>query len=200
MRNSITATLSGLLFLAGLGLISLSGHDHKAPALPDQITEFYHDYNYICSFSTQAERKELVKYLGSGYLPAESKSGRLKEIFELMKKVKQRIFFDDAYVTAPGKVFLWTNVFRPEYYKITSFNSWGSRAAVGVSAYEIQLQDVLRYVSRYSDVKSGEENAPTLDQLLSEMGKIICRKESHEWILHAGQWKKKDGQFVYIKR
>ena len=204
MRSSTLYVFAGTFlvgfFLAALGPVGFSGHEALSSALPAQISEFYHDYNYICTFSTQSERKELAKFLDRNYLPDESKSERLAEIFKLMKKVKQRILFNDEYATAPGKASLWKNVFRPEYYRIRSFDVKGGRAAVGVSAYEIQPADVLRFISRYSDLKSQATDAPALDQMLSELEKIICRKESHEWVLHAGQWKKRDGHLVYIKR
>jgi hypothetical protein len=171
--------------------------------LPAEISEFYNDYNFVCSFSSPQERKKLAFYFDQDDLPKSLSSGRLDKVFYLMKKLFEQIDFIDPrmVVRVKPEAPSWANVFRSELYVIEGVSLGKEKASIEVGAYELEPEIITKFISQYSE-DAGDESEKLGPAERMEMVKtrIVKRKEFHKWRRRNNKWLKDEAKLIFIKR
>lgn len=165
-----------------------------------QIEEFYSDYNFICSLTTIGERTSLAAGLKTYTLPKDIDSPRLREVFERMIRVSQRVHVVDLEMLAP-RDRSWDpmkQLFRSEFFDVVSMRNTKDGVAVTIATHVIEPQEVLRFIQDYEDPPEGWRY-PSQDELLNRLARVNIRtREIHLWQVKSGRWMKLDSHFTFL--
>lgn len=199
MKKRILIALFSALFISVFGW-ALGGREiSRRTGIPQEISEFYKDYNFVSSFSSCSEREELLSNLAQKRRPREFKSDRLEQVFHRMKKLMGRVLEYDSkmdYPKRPGGFY----IFRSELIELKNFSRNEKDAEVKVSVYLLKPEVILRFISQY-EVHGGDvEKIPSIEQRIraADSGSAP-RIEVHKWTLTNGEWKKKGFNLIFIK-
>jgi hypothetical protein len=194
-----------LTFFCAAFFVSTHGtpQSQNIKSLPAEVSEFYSDYNFVCSFSTQAERKKLVSYFNQEDLPDVLSSGRLDEIFHLMKKLYKQIDFIDPrmVIRVTPKASRWANVFRSEMYIIEHASFGKEKGMVEVNAFELEPEMISKFISQYE--KGSRDEAVKLGpggRLELIKTRIVRKREIHKWRFRNNRWLKDEAMLLFLKR
>lgn len=199
MKKRILIVLFSALFMAVLGWVLGGREIFQRTGIPQEISEFYEDYNFVSSFSSCSERKELLSYFAQKRSSREFKSDRLEQVFHRMKKLMGRVLEVDSkmvYPEKPGGFY----IFRSELIEVKNFSRNDKEAEVKVSIYLLGPEVILRFISQYEVQGGDEEKIPSIEQRIraADSGSAP-RIEVHKWILTNGGWKKKGFNLIFIK-
>lgn len=198
------ACIKALLLLVVIPLIFDAFVLPPAAELPTQIFEFYEDWNHLYAYSTREERMTLLSSLEMPLPTPEKDSQRLSDVLHWMRRIKDRILFGDPKMVAKTKKQspLLRNLFyRTELVEVKEFLKSGERLSVKLAVVELEPEDVLQYIDRHVEDKRQEYENPFLKFRNSgENNRLKQRTEYHEWALIDGQWMKKDGSLLLLKK
>jgi hypothetical protein len=169
--------------------------------LPPQISEFYDSYNFISSFSTGAERKMLIEKYSQYGIPEHMKTERLGQVFNQMKKLKDRFFImDSEMVLWVGPTYkFWKFHFRPVLFDVLGVRISGDTAVVDVVSYNVEPETILRFISAYEESKGDERKVPSLEERFLQTECSDPQKIFHRWVLQNGKWKKSVADLYLLK-
>ncbi len=200
MKKSMIVLIAGVLFY-GWGII-LSGEQENR-LIPEDILEFYRNYNYVCAFTTPSERMRMAACLDDGVLPAEMDSRRYHEIFSRMKRVIAQVLIIDPEMVLPHGVGknLQKVVFRQELFEVRAFRRNNGEAGIDVFAYALEPEMALRYISEFEDNQGDSSKITTEAEILQEArSRIVQRRETHNWNYRNGRWMKSFSSYVFLKK
>lgn len=170
--------------------------------IPVQISDFYRDYNFVCSFSTQTERMKLISYFDGETLLEEIRSKRLDKIFQMMKDIKNRVLIVDP------EMVIWVKpssscyqyVFHPEIIEIKDIILSSGKALVDVLVYELEPEVIVKFIYQYDENKGDEARIPSEEERIRiAKSRIIQKKEFHRWFLQNERWMKFDANIIQLK-
>jgi hypothetical protein len=199
MRAILSFLLSlFLLFLTSSQIIH-STEVSKSPEVPFEISEFYSDYNFICSFSTRPERDRLASYFNQEKPPIHLKSPRLIKILKLMKKLSSQVKKANPQMRVrPHRARSSSNIFQSELIEVKNVRLFGKKASVEVVAYV--LGPNLVFIEQYEKNEGDENKIPSEMELIDSLKKTAApRKEFHQWIHQGHRWVKLDVNLVFLK-
>ena len=172
-------------------------------SIPQEISEFYEDYNFVASFSTPSERDTLIDCFSHDILPEDIRTDRMNRVFRLMKKLYSNIARIDPEMVqfvGPRKQFI-KYFFHPELLEIKKVDQSSKKAVVKIQAYSVGPEFVNRYIQQFeSNQDEGKKVAPDEERIESIKGLIVPRTEFHIWLYQNGRWMKAEHKNVYIKR
>ena len=181
----------------------LQAEEQEQRLMPEEIQVFYRDYNFVCSFTTPAERMRMAACLDDGVLPRELDSQRFQEVFSRMKRIIAQVHIVDSDMVYPrgsGKN-LQKVVFRQELFEVKNYRLNGNSAGVDVFAYALEPEMVMRYISDYEENQGDGEKIPSESQILEEArSRIEQRQETHTWKYINGQWRKSFNSYIFLKK
>lgn len=162
------------------------------PALPAEITQYYHDVNFAACFSTPDERT-LV-----GHMTETSATNKLSERLKTLMQAVRRIRAASASIDphfAHGSAD--SGIRDEELTEIASVQRSGDRIQIGVCTRTVSTQTRTWLVANYENVTkqpaSGEYSAS-----LAAVFKQTPRREMHTWNLVNGQWVRKEAAAVLL--
>ncbi|MDH5744330.1 MAG: hypothetical protein OEZ52_12340, partial [Candidatus Aminicenantes bacterium] len=95
--------LAFILILPGPSLTKDRPASQSLASIPQQIAEFYEDYNFVASFSSPLEREKLIENFHREVLPEDIRSDRFNRVFRVMKTLYSRMVrFDPKMVIYVG--------------------------------------------------------------------------------------------------
>ena len=187
--------------ILGLTVPGHAGELFDASNLPAQVSEFYRDYNFIGSFSTTAERWELMRYLDSPALPPHIQSKRLDKIFSLMKKVLFQIYRSDhAMEIFPGRLTRRSFFpFKSEVVEVEDVNPSLHKMAVKVKALPLEAFVVEKWIKEYENRENLREITLSFDDRIKGIGGLLSSHEAvHHWIHQEDRWMKLEINLLYL--
>jgi hypothetical protein len=171
----------------------------ESQSIPLEITEYYQNYNFISSFSSQSERNTLVDYLGQQQLPEKLKSERLERVFQLMKKVKAKVMKLDPKMNIEVKPAVGS-IFLSEMIEVRNFKESGGEISVEVASYALKPEENFRFIALYDERNGNEKEIPSEDERIeAAKSKYPPRIEIHKWLYANGQWMKQEVNVVFVK-
>jgi hypothetical protein len=171
----------------------------ESQSIPLEISEYYKNYNFISSFSSESERRTLVGYLDQEKLPEKLKSERLEKVFQLMKKVKAKVMKFDPKMTVQVKPTL-ANIFPSEMIEMRNFKQSAGEASIEVASYALKPEENFRFIALYDEHMGNEKEIPSENERLkTAKSKFPARVEIHKWLYANGQWMKQEANVVFIK-
>ncbi len=171
--------------------------------IPEEILEFYRNYNFVCAFTTQSERMRLASCLEDGVLPREFADQRYLDVFSRMKRLIAQVLIIDPEMVLPQGVGgdLQKVVFRQELFEVHHYRRMKNGAGVDVLTYSILPEMALRYIQEYEDNQGDPSKLPTEDEILEEARSMIeQRRETHNWNYINGRWMKTFANYVFLKK
>jgi len=176
--------------------------EQNSPRIPAQISDFYRDFNFVCSFSTQSERDRLSKYINKESPPERMQSKRLTKIFHLLEKLFDQVYFYDTkmivkpYPRVAGRL----NNFHSVFYEIKNIGLFNGKTVIEVVVYSLEPNVVLRFISQYEENMGNESELPSEEERkrMAQSGRFQS-KEFHKWFQHNGKWKREEARFVLLK-
>jgi hypothetical protein len=177
-----------------------SGQEQSgSQSIPLEISEYYQNYNFISSFSSQSERRTLVDYLDQEKLPEKLKSERLERVFQLMKKVKAKVMKLDPKMAIELKAAAG-NFFPSEMIEVRNFKQSRGEISVEVASYSLKPEENFRFIALYDEHKGNEKEIPSeAERMETAKSKFPPRIEIHKWLYANGQWMKQEANVVFIK-
>lgn len=167
--------------------------------IPSEISEYYEDYNFVSSFSSSDERKELMNYLSERELPEKFKSERLKKILRLMKRIRAKILRYDPKIVTPAKPHS-LYIFHSELIEVKNFHHKGKAVEIKVLVYDLEPEKNFRFISLYEKHNGDEkEILPVEIRIQAAKSEQAPRIEIHKWVYTKGRWLKRDANIVLIK-
>ena len=150
--------------------------------IPEDILAFYRDYNFVCSFTTPAERVRLAACLDDGVLPKELDSQRHHEVFSRMKRLIHQVLILDPDMVIPsgaGKN-LQKLVFSQELFEVQDFRRI-KKTVLGLMFLPMLLiQKWLCAISQeYEDNQGETDKLPSESQILQESRSRIEQRRKH---------------------
>jgi hypothetical protein len=171
----------------------------ESQGIPLEVSEYYQNYNFISSFSSQSERKTLVDYLDQEKLPEKLKSERLERVFQLMKKVKAKVIKFDPKMNIEVKP-TGGSIFPSEMIEVRNFKESGGEISVEVASYALKPEENFRFIALYDERKGNEKEIPSEDERIeTAKSKFPPRKEIHKWVYVNEQWMRQEANLVFIK-
>jgi hypothetical protein len=171
----------------------------EGQSIPLEVSEYYQNYNFISSFSSQSEREILVDYLDQEKLPEKLKSERLERVFQLMKRIKARVMKFDQKMTIEVKP-TGGNIFPSQMIEVRNFKESGGEISVEVASYALKPEENFRFIALYDERKGNEKEISSEDERIeTAKSKFPPRIEIHKWLYANGQWMKQEANLVFLK-
>lgn len=200
MKRTAILMAASVIFWGGGSILS---EQQEQPLLPGGIQEFYRDYNFVCAFTTPAERMRMAACLEDGILPGGLNSKRHVEVFARMKRIVAQVHIIDSEMVIPpgsGKN-LQKVVFRQELFEVRNFRRRGDEAGVDVFAYSIEPEVSMRYIAEYEKNEGKSDQIPSGAEVLeAARSRVEQRQETHNWKYLKGRWVKTFANFIFLKR
>jgi len=86
MNKHLILILALLLIVAYPSISKDRPISADSSSIPQDISEFYEDYNFVTSFSTLSERDALIDCFLQDVLQEDIRTDRMNRVFQLMKK------------------------------------------------------------------------------------------------------------------
>jgi hypothetical protein len=173
----------------------------ESPILPPQISEFYDSYNFISSYSTGAEREMLIEKYSKNGMPEEMGTERLGKVFNQMIRLKEQFFVMDSDMVlwvGPTPKF-WKFHFRPVLFDVLGIQISGDTAVVDVLSYDVEPDNILRFISAYEQSKGDSQKIPSPKERVLQAKCRTPQKVFHRWVLQNGKWKKRVDDLYQLK-
>jgi len=165
----------------------------KDISIPDQISAFYKDYNFISSYSTTAERNRLVVCLNDPEIPKDLDCQRLKHVLTRMQNVRLMILANDSEMVLwkerMGSFFCFH--FRPVLFVVSDVRLSNEKALVEVRSYALEPDMILRFIAEYDNHASGDDKNSSFEKLVAMTNLRMPGLEIHRWCRHNGKWMKR---------
>jgi len=204
-RNSmgVMIALALVLIFSYPGLSNGSPCLYDFTSIPQQIVEFYEDYNFVASFSTPAEREKLIDNFEREVLPGDIRSERFNQVFRMMKRLYSRMMrFDPKMPIYHGsRKAAIKYFFNSELLETREIERSDKKAVVEVLSYSVEPEFVNRFIDQFNENAGDEDKIPSVgDRVNTVKSKIIPRVEFHIWYLQDGKWMKAEHKNIYIKQ
>jgi hypothetical protein len=160
--------------------------------LPQNITQFYSDWNFAACFSTPSERSKLR--LIDNFEQEKGLSQRLKTVGKRLNSIESRIKNID-----PGMVI---NIgpgdsVTAEFVEPIGTVKEGDTISIRVRVRPFSPADNARFVSYYEESR---EKTPAPDiQPLKSLSRGAPRTEIHKWSIVNGRWMRNEANIVLIQ-
>lgn len=171
------------LVLAAVGLIVAA--EAADPPIPKGIAEFYKAWNFVSSFSTPQERRQLSPHFST----EEAKSMRLKEVSERMLRVQGQVRYVDPGINALGKR---RALFPHHLLFVEDVKIAGDSALVKVRSYPVTSEDNVLLISTFERVDGQQEKLPSISDRLSILLIHKPTTEIHRWKKESDNWVKQE--------
>jgi hypothetical protein len=204
-RNSMGVMIASALVLifSYPGLSNGRPYSYDFTSIPQQIVEFYEDYNFVASFSTPAEREKLIDNFEREVLPGDIRSERFNQVFRTMKRLYScMVRFDPDMVIyhGPRKAAI-KYFFNSELLETRKIERSDKKAVVEVLSYSVEPEFINRFIDQFNESAGQEDKMPSHeDRMNTVKSKIILRVELHIWYLQHGKWMKAEHKNIYIKQ
>jgi hypothetical protein len=164
-----------------------------ATGVPPELTAYYRDHNFVCAFSTVAERR-----LAARGAPADD---RMRRVAAALARMERRVLDLDPgiVVAAPGGpggagrgAADTAAVLRADLVRLTAFemDEAAGEAWVHLEVLRLAPPAQVLFIQRFTELAPGEEQ-PDVDDLLAAAGQPLVRSEEiHRWVLTDGGWRR----------
>ena len=190
-----------VIVLSELSWVSSNQDSAVNNKIPPQIYEYYRDYNFVSSFSSESEREILARYLYHKELPDRIKYERLEKIYGLMKNLNAQVMRIDPEMVFP-KTLSDQYAIRPELMEIRDAQRHNNEFAIEIFVYKIGSESNLRLISQYNEYGGDESKIPSEEQRIQAAMSISTstpREEIHKWEFIYGKWMKTEADIVLLK-
>ncbi len=204
-RHLMKAMISSALVLifAYPGLSNGSSIFYDFDSIPQQITDFYEDYNFVASFSTPSEREELIDNFEREFLPEETRSVRFNQVFRMMKRLFSRMVrYDPQMVIFHGaRKATLKYFFNSELLEARKIQRSDKKAVVEVLTYSVEPEFINRFIAQFNQNAGEEDKIPSNeDRMQTVKSEIVPKIEFHIWYFQDGKWMKAEHKNIYIKQ
>jgi len=175
----------------------------KAPknaSIPSQISAFYEDYNFISSYSTTTERRQLIECRGELKMPKDLKCKRLENVLTRMEKLRHMILVNDPEMVkwnSPTGSFFGFH-FRPVLFIVGDVQLFEEKALVEVRSYELESDMILRFIAEYDSYKKDNDKSSTLEERVNVVNGRAPSIETHRWCCQNGKWMKSGSDLFFL--
>lgn len=179
----------GLLLFAFVALPAVP----QESMLPDDIAQFYRDYNFVNTICLSNEKSIVVMKANQRVDPSLIKNERMRKAIGVMEGVLSRIISLDGDMNTmdhPPYPYHMTN---SEFYYISRWQKTPEGVVVQLDTYTVGEEVNARHVASYTPDQTPEKYTP-LD--LSELK--FYSKEIHKWILIDGRWYKPQVNIILV--
>ena len=189
----------GLLMMMNSALFQ--GDTSRYAPVSIQITDFYEDYNFISSFSTNDERLALLNHRENAPVPGVPNSERLERVMTRMKKLRDKIRnHDPAMVKGMDKCVNYLGFpFRPVLFHIGKSRVSGNFVILEIHSYELEPEMILRFISDYDQNQSDDKRILSLEERIQIAQSKAPGIEVHRWSLQDGNWMKSGEDIFYLE-
>ncbi len=201
MKRKLLLGVLSILLLSSSIQANRERAKSESAIMPPQISEFYDCYNFISSFSTQAERKVLIEKYSKYGIPEDMKTERLGKVFIQMKKLKDYFFVMDSemvFWVGPTPKF-WKFHFRPVLFDVLGVHVSGDMAVVDVVSHNVEPETILRFISAYEENNGDAQKVPSPEERILQARCSDPQKVIHKWVLQNGKWKKSVADLYLLK-
>jgi hypothetical protein len=201
MKHMLILGISSLLLLLPPIQANSSRVCSESKLMPPQISEFYDRYNFINSFSTSAERKMLIEKYGKIGIPEDLEAERMGKVFNQMRRLKDQFLVLDSEMVlwvGPTPKF-WKFHFRPVLFDVLDIHVSGDAAVVDVASYEVEPEELLRFISAYEQSNGDTKKIPSLEERIRLAKSRNPGRASHRWVFQNGRWKKSVADLYQLK-
>ncbi len=203
MKKYVIVAFVFLLISSGVGLSKNQPASQSLASFPQQIEEFYEDYNFVASFSTHSERDQLIDNFHREVLPEDIRSHRFNRVFRVMKTLYSRIVrFDPEMViyVGPRKSYI-KYFFDSELMELKKIEKSDKKAVVEVLSYSLEPEVVHKFIIQYDDNEGEEDKIPSDEERVqAAKSRVIPRVEFHIWYFQDGKWLKAEHKNIYLKK
>ena len=160
--------------------------------VPQDITQFYSDWNFAACYSTPSERSKLrlVEY----FEKEKGLSQRLKTVGKRLNSIESRIKKTD-----PGMVIIvgLGGSVTADFTEPIDTVKEGDTISIRVKVWPLSPIDNAMFVSSYEE---SQEKTPAPDiQQLKRLYRRTPRTEIHKWSIVNGQWMRNEANIVLIQ-
>lgn len=199
MNRFMLILISLVIFITSVCWTNNLDYAQIRKEIPSEISAYYEDYNFVSSFSSSDERKELMDYLSGGELPEKFKSERLKKILRLMKRIREKILRYDPKMVTPVKPH-GLYIFHSELIELKNFHHKGKAVEIKVLVYDLEPEKNFRFISSYDTHNGDEKEIPPVElRIQAAKSEQAPRVEIHKWVYTKGKWLKRDANIIFIK-
>jgi len=172
----------------------------KNVSIPSQISAFYEDYNFISSYSTSTERRQLIECLGEVKMSKDLKCKRLENVLARMEKLKQMMLINDP------EMVIWKGTtgsffgfhFRPVLFIVGDVQLFEEKAMVEIRSYELEPDMILRFIAEYDSYTKDNDKGSTLEERVKVVSGRAPGLEIHRWCCQNGKWMKSASDLFFL--
>lgn len=172
-------------------------------SIPQQIAEFYEDYNFVASFSSPSEREKLIENFHREVLPEDIRSDRFNRVFRVMKALFSRMVrFDPEMViyVGPRKPYI-KYFFNSELMELRKIEKSDKKAVVEVLSYSLEPGVINKFIIQFDENAGEEDKIPSdKERVQTAKSRVIPKIEFHIWYFQDGKWMKGEHKNIYIKQ
>jgi hypothetical protein len=195
--------LAFILILPGPSLTKDRPASKSLAPIPQQIAEFYEDYNFVASFSSPSEREKLIENFHREVLPEDIRSNRFNRVFRVMKTLYSRMVrFDPEMViyVGPRKPYI-KYFFNSELMELKKIEKSDKKAVVEVLSYSLEPEVINKFIIQFDENAGEEDKIPSEEERVqTAKSRVIPRVEFHIWYFQDGKWMKGEHKNIYIKQ
>jgi len=203
MNRYAIIALAFILILPGPSLTKDRSASQSLASIPQQIAEFYEDYNFVASFSSPSEREKLIDNFHREVLPEDISSDRFNRVFRVMKTLYSRMVrFDPKMViyVGPRKPYI-KYFFNSELIELKKIEKTDKKAVVEVLSYSLEPEVINKFITQFNENAGEEDKIPSdEDRVKTVKSRIIPKVEFHIWYFQDGKWMKAEHKNIFIRQ
>jgi hypothetical protein len=151
--------------------------------LPEEIEKYYHERNFINSFSLRDERQHIFTLLSKGEDLSQLNEERLCQVAEVMKVLIEKVYsFPDSMNARP---VLPIQLLMSEINQIKEWKIEKNHIIVNLLTYSIDHENNMKFIASYSSDQEPVDFEPIDLSTLQYLS-----QEIHEWYPENNNWKK----------
>lgn len=203
MNRYVMVALAFGLILSGFSFPKDRPASQSLASIPQQIAEFYEDYNFVASFSSPSERERLIDNFHREVLPEDIRSQRFNRVFRIMKALYSRMVrFDPKMViyVGPRKPYI-KYFFNSELMELRKIERSDKKAVVEVLSYSLEPEVINKFIIQFDENEGEEGKIPTDEERVqTAKSRVIPKVEFHIWYFQDGKWMKAEHKNIYLKQ
>jgi hypothetical protein len=158
--------------------------------MPQDIMQFYSDWNFAACFSTPSERLE-IRFIDD-FDKEKGLSQRLKTVGKYLNSIESRIMNTDPGIDVIGL----DDSVNAEFVEPIDIVKEGNMVSLRVRVWPLSPVENATFVSFY---EKSQEKTPAPDiQKLKRPFRGVPRTEIHKWSIVNGQWVRNEANVVLI--
>lgn len=166
--------------------------DQEISPLPQEITRFYAEANFVAAFSTPRERTRLLQIRHSPL--RKNLPERLEKADLLLRRLERKIYLPDSDVVTRRQQGL--PIVFPNMSLIQEVNGENLDIKVKVVVWSLSPSENFRLISMYES--SDEEGDLSPEDMISNRLPRTATTQIHRWTLKKGTWMKAGVNIVLI--